>query len=99
MSGLALVRVDTHRMDLRYDDRLLAFAVWDLYGWSLLQRRNALLRQVDRVEDTPSLSTLRYRAEGRLLALGSAFPSATTGAPSPGPGTAHAAPPRSAERH
>jgi len=56
MSGLTITQVDTHRMDLRFHGRLLAYAIRDLWGWSVMQLINGELRQVDRVEDAPSLS-------------------------------------------
>jgi len=77
MSGLTITQVDTHRLDLRYHGRLLAYAIRDLWGWSLLQTYNGEIRQTERVDEAPEPWPLKDWVARRLVAVGNrTFPPA-----------------------
>lgn len=52
MTDLAVISVDTHRLDLRFGRRILAYAVNDAYGWVLMARpyRKSRVKAFDRFE-------------------------------------------------
>lgn len=51
---LTVTRVDSHRVDCRRGDKLLAYAIQDAFGWVVLARRGGRIRCVRRFDHGPA---------------------------------------------